>query len=195
MKDDVISRQVAIDAALSFIVEYCGAAFDEDMQMQLKQRLEDLPSVQPKEQHGRVFKGIVVEYPSYNTYPEYIGKPYFSIKYTENGQEFIGYGTHNPEVLSEYLKEYFMPFAQPDLSEYSDKLWRAAYERGKKEAQSEIIHGYDIKHLMIIAEILRKENLPPERITEVLTDIGRIVSMVRDEFEEMLQKAVEQCKI
>ena len=26
-----------------------------------------------------------------------------------------------------------MPSAQPDLSEYSDKLWRTAYERGKAE--------------------------------------------------------------
>lgn len=67
------------------------------------------------EQQGRVLKEIVVEYPSYNTYPEYEGKPYFSIKYTENGQEFIGYGTYKPEVLSEYLKEYFMSSAQTDL--------------------------------------------------------------------------------
>ena len=28
-----------------------------------------------------------------------------------------------------------LPAAQPDLSSYSDKLWRAAYERGKAEAQ------------------------------------------------------------
>ena len=28
-----------------------------------------------------------------------------------------------------------LPSAQPDLSSYSDKLWRAAYERGKAEAQ------------------------------------------------------------
>ena len=28
-----------------------------------------------------------------------------------------------------------VPTAQPDLSSYSDKLWRAAYERGKAEAQ------------------------------------------------------------
>jgi hypothetical protein len=55
--------------------------------------------------------------------------------------------------------------------------------------------GYDIKRLMTIAEVLRKENLPPERIAEALTDIGRIVSIVRDEFEESLRKAVEQCKI
>ena len=28
-----------------------------------------------------------------------------------------------------------LPSAQPDMSEYSDKLWRTAYERGKKEVQ------------------------------------------------------------
>jgi hypothetical protein len=76
--------------------------------------LEKLPSAQPEQQHGRIFREIVVEYPSYCTYPEYKGKPYFSIKYTENGQEFIGYGTYKPEVLSKYLKEYFMPPARPE---------------------------------------------------------------------------------
>ena len=30
----------------------------------------------------------------------------------------------------------------PDLSSYSDRLWKAAYERGKKEAQDEIYWGY-----------------------------------------------------
>ena len=30
-----------------------------------------------------------------------------------------------------------LPSAQPDLSGYSDKLWKAAYERGKAEAQAE----------------------------------------------------------
>ena len=75
--------------------------------------MSDLISRQA-EQQGRVFKEIVVEYPSYNTYPERKWIPYFSIKYTENGQEFIGYGTYKPEVLSQYLKEYFMPSAQPE---------------------------------------------------------------------------------
>lgn len=57
------------------------------------------------------------------------------------------------------------------------------------------LYGYNIEHLELIARILQKENLPPERIVEVLTDIGRIVAIVRDEFEETLRKAVEQCKI
>ena len=75
--------------------------------------IETLPSAQPGQRNARVFQGIIVEYPSISTYPEYEGKPYFSIKYTENGQGFIGYGTYKPEVLSEYLKEYFMPPTQP----------------------------------------------------------------------------------
>ena len=55
--------------------------------------------------------------------------------------------------------------------------------------------GYNIEHLILIANVLRKENLPPERVAEALTDIGRIVSIVKDEFEESLRKAVEQCKV
>jgi hypothetical protein len=60
--------------------------------------------------HGRKFDEIVVEYPPAElcTYPEYRGKPYFSIKYEENGEHFIGFGTYKPEVLSRYLQEYFI---------------------------------------------------------------------------------------
>lgn len=60
--------------------------------------------------HGRKFEEIVVEYPRADlcTYPEYRGKPYFSIKYEENGEHIIGFGTYNPEVLSRYLREYFI---------------------------------------------------------------------------------------
>ena len=38
-----------------------------------------------------------------------------------------------------------VPPAQPDLSAYSDKLWRAAYERGKKEAEPERKRGKWVK--------------------------------------------------
>lgn len=46
--NDLISRHAAIDAALTYLVEYCGAAFDEDMQRMLKKRLDSLPSAQPE---------------------------------------------------------------------------------------------------------------------------------------------------
>ena len=90
---------------------------------EIREALNTVPSAQPaqpEQQHERIFQEIVVEYLSYNTYPEYKGKPYFSIKYTENGQEFIGYGTYKPKVLSEYLKEYFMPSAQPEIVRCKD---------------------------------------------------------------------------
>ena len=57
------------------------------------------------------------------------------------------------------------------------------------------LYGYNIEHLELIARVLQKEDLPPERIVEALTDIGRIVAIVKDEFEETLRKAVEQCTI
>ena len=57
------------------------------------------------------------------------------------------------------------------------------------------LYGYDIEHLKLIANVLQKENLPPERVADALMDIGRIVAIVRDEFEETLRKAVEQCRI
>lgn len=54
------------------------------------------------------------------------------------------------------------------------------------------LYGYNIKHLDLIARVLQKENLPPDRITEALTDIGRVVAIVCDEFEKTLRRSVEQ---
>ena len=49
---------------------------------------------------------------------------------------------HSESYFADDFAEYWVdrqptitPSAQPDLSSYSDKLWRAAYERGKAEAQ------------------------------------------------------------
>ena len=102
--------------------EYGWCNANKDISVNVEERPRKCPLIESE--HGKVFKGIVVEYPLYNTYPEYIGKPYFSIKYTENGQEFIGYGTYKPEVLSEYLITYFMPSAQPDRSCIDQIKWK-----------------------------------------------------------------------
>lgn len=45
---DLISRQAAIDEALTFFIEYLGGAFDEDSQRLLVQRMSSLPSAEPK---------------------------------------------------------------------------------------------------------------------------------------------------
>ena len=59
---------------------------------------------------AKIFEKIAVEYPPEDlcTYPEYKGKPYFSIQYEEDGEHFIGFGTYKPEVFSQYLSEYFV---------------------------------------------------------------------------------------
>ena len=126
---DTISRQHAIDAlktdmaSLDHIIKGMSA-YDVRLDAYVSQRnqvdcdidtISNLPSAQPEQQNARIFQGVIVEYPTYSTYPEYEGKPYFLIKYTEDGQDFIGYGTYKPDVLSEYLKKYFMPSAQPDI--------------------------------------------------------------------------------
>jgi hypothetical protein len=57
----------------------------------------------------------------------------------EDGEGAYAYGF----IVEERLRN--LPPAQPDLSSYSDKLWRNAYERGKAEAEAEIIRCKDCK--------------------------------------------------
>ena len=57
------------------------------------------------------------------------------------------------------------------------------------------LDGYNVEHLVLIAKLLEKENLPPERVSDALSDIGRVIAIVLEEFEETLRKSVEQCMI
>ena len=92
--------------------------------------------------------------------------------YDQEHEEWTQQTVTIADVLDSVCDEYtILPSAQPTLC------------------------GYNIEHLILIANVLRKENLPPEMVVEALTDIGRIVSIVKDEFEESLRKAVEQCKV
>lgn len=54
------------------------------------------------------------------------------------------------------------------------------------------LHGYSVEHLVTIAMCLQKENLPPERVIEMLTDVSRIVKIVTDEFEKKLMEALRK---
>lgn len=67
-----------------------------------------------KPERSRTFLEIVVSYPAFCTYPEYEGKPYYAIKFEKNGETIVGFGTYKIEVLSQYLKDYFIPSAEPE---------------------------------------------------------------------------------
>ena len=71
--------------------------------------LKDAEDCPMKKNIKREFIEIITNYPPDDlcTYPEYRGKPYYSIHYRENGEEFVGFGTYKIEVLSRYLQDYF----------------------------------------------------------------------------------------
>ena len=142
--DDTISRQAATQTALEFIVEYLGGAFDEDLQKKLTERMNTLPSAQPEQQNARKFKGTIVEYLSISTYPEYEGKPYISIKYTEDGQDFIGHGTYNPDLLEERMPESAQNVSESD----------AIYRKDAIEAMSESLKRVFPEHRQISEKCL-----------------------------------------
>lgn len=73
-----------------------------------KKYIDNAPTV-VKQKGEREFIEILTQYVPDDlcTYPEYREKPYYSIHYRENGEEFVGYGTYKIEVLSRYLQDYF----------------------------------------------------------------------------------------
>ena len=107
------------------------------------------------------------------------------------------------DALDEQIEQCNKALGSFDISpkdEYAIKVEKASLKAYKEQLENmpsaqPTLCGYNIEHLILIANVLRKENLPPERVVEALMDIGRIVSIVKDEFEESLRKAVEQCKV
>lgn len=148
-------------------------------------------SVQPE----RTFVELVVEYPDPElcTYKEYKGKPYYSIKYIENGEAYVGYGTYNPEVLSRYLKEYFMPSTQHRCK---TGKWIPVTERLPEEAYPVIVtwknddpasyYQYILgKHYTGVAHFKNGKWFWYSSVTEdVLMEYGRCDS---EEFDEAIQ--------
>ena len=98
----------------------------------------------------RTFVELLVHYPHPDvcTYPEYKGKPYYSIKYIEDGECFVGFGTYKPEVLSQYLRDYFMPPVQPE--EVIPVSWiEAKIKRFKAEDNAFCGLTANIMHVML----------------------------------------------
>lgn len=72
-----------------------------------------------KQIKNKEFIELVVEYlpPELCPYSEYVGKPYFSIKYKAEGKTYTGYGTYKPEILSQFLKNHFMQSVAREITE------------------------------------------------------------------------------
>lgn len=57
------------------------------------------------------------------------------------------------------------------------------------------LYGYSIEHLALIARVMQKENVTPEKAIECFKDIQRMGQMIIDEQQEMIKRAVEKWTI
>lgn len=114
------------------------------------------------------FEKIIVTYHSDDIipYPEYKGKPYFSIQYEENGEHHIGYGTYNPQVLSGYIKDYFN-----DRASMVEELEKA------KEEINDMLNSDEVKNDKWANVIINKsylfKRIINNRISELKEEMNR----------------------
>ena len=98
------------------------------------------------------------------------------------------------KILGQYdvsdLHFYTTDGEEIPFTEWSDAIEMAisALQAQYLQPSDPTLYGYKIEHLSVIAEVLQKEGLPPDRVVDALTDIDRIISIVVDEFEDSSQK-------
>ena len=121
--DDLISRQAAIDAVCSVCGNDCNKSefvYDGKQEDQVilcpeHYALTQLPSASPEP--STEIQEIL----------DYLDTTLHPIVSPDNWNVYA--------ELHDMVSK--LPSAQPDMSEYSSKLWRNAYERGKRDAQQE----------------------------------------------------------
>lgn len=104
MNDDLISRKAALLAFIEKGQNSKRYKWGESWKIngeEIREVLDNLPSVQPTGNPKRIFKKLICEQLNGDS------NPYYSIQYIENGEECIGYSSYNLDVISSYLKEDF----------------------------------------------------------------------------------------
>lgn len=116
---DLIRRQDAIDAALTFLVEYCGAAFDEDMQKMLCERLDALPSAEPERKWIPVTEALPKPWQEVLTTYEYDGMrfvqtaEYAGQKDEKGNPLFCAYSDEFAPNHYDFIYVAWMPLPEP----------------------------------------------------------------------------------
>ena len=173
-ENDLISRQAAIELKPEFLNPNVNRETEEQTAIDRAyargwnscnthwiDEISELPFAQSES--TRTFVELVVEYPDPDlcAYKEYKGKPYYSIKYIENGETYVGYGTYKPEVLSQFLKEYFISSVQSEpLTDKEQRIFLAAMGREEKVCEevdrNSVREPYEDSLVRICKEIRRK---------------------------------------
>lgn len=119
--NDLIDRQAAIDAINSVLVE------DESCKVWFKLAVKNLPSAQPEKRMETHACDLIDRQAAIEALAKFV--PY---AICDESTESYTNG-----LTDAYYLILQLPSVQPDLSEYSDKLWKSAYERGKAEAEAD----------------------------------------------------------
>ena len=59
-------------------------------------------------------------------------------------------------------------------------------------SEQQSLYGYRIEHLALIARVMQKENVTPEKAIKCFEDIVKIVQMIMDEQKEIIKREVEK---
>lgn len=132
INDNLINRQMAIDTALDFFVEFLGGAFHEDGQKELLVRFQRLPSAQPDVPDTNIGDMISRQAAIDASCKDWCGCTYANCpnQFNLESERFCD-GCDTVVTLKK------MPSAQHDLSEYSDRLWKRAYDRGYEKCRQD----------------------------------------------------------
>lgn len=88
--EELINRQEVIDVVTrEFFTAYTAAEREAEIRM--------LPSRNPK----RIFNKLTAHVVN--------GQLYYDIEYEQDGEIYIGYSSFSLDVISDYIKQYFMP--------------------------------------------------------------------------------------
>lgn len=78
------------------------------------------------------------------------------------------------------------------ISDESMKIYQIVEWLNTLPSAQPTLYGYKIEHLALIARVMDKEGVSPEKAVEVFQDIVGIVQMLENEQEEIIRKAMEQ---
>lgn len=170
-----MTREEAIEILEANRPDPCYQMLREAVDFAVDALKAQLQSAQPKQ--DREFMKL--------TFRNSDGRPYFSIIYLEFddngiGHDFEGYSSYSLDVISDYLKKYFMPSAQPKPCE--DAVSRAdAFNAINDYVNSVgVLDGYtDTQEVLRIVKRLpsAQPNLDRTKISDLLEKIYSIQSV------------------
>ena len=116
------------------------------------------------------------------------GRPYYSIIYLENGNEFEGYASYNLKVISEYLKRHF-GFAQPET--HDKRTEKHACDLIDRQAAIDDLHGKDPSQIWDTADVEVWVNALPSAQPEPLTGKEKMIFLAAMAKEENICKQID----